>query len=108
MRMIRIFLAVLMLTSLIPSLAPAETSRLRDMADSEFRIAQKAYRDAVSKYGDDVQGLPADEKSAACRKISQALYDNKVQVTMEDAIGEMVVRKQINQLTGYANKLGCQ
>jgi len=108
MRMIRTLLAVLALTCLLPTLAPAETSRLRDMADSEFRIAQKAYRDAVRQYGEDLQGIPADEKSAACRKISQALYDNKVQVTMEDAFGEMAVRKQINMLTNYAEKLGCQ
>lgn len=108
MRMIRVFLAVLALVCFLPSLAAAETSRLRDLADSEFRIAQKAYRDAVKQYGDDVRGMPAGEKGAACRKIAQALYDNKVQVTMEDAFGEMEVRKQINKLTDYAKTIGCQ
>lgn len=107
MRMIRVFLTALVLTCLLPSLAPAETSRLRDMADSEFRIAQKAYRDAVKQYGDDVRGMPADEKETACRKIAQALYDNKVQVTMEDPFGEVEVRRQINKLTGYAKTIGC-
>lgn len=107
MRTIRLFLAALALCCILPASAPAEFSRLRDLADSEYRIAQKAYRDVVRRYGEHLEGLPDDTRAEACRKVGWALTDNRSEVAMEDPIGERVVQKQINDLTAWGRAMGC-
>lgn len=83
------------------------TYNLRRQADSEFRIAQKAYRSAKAAYGEYMDGMPADERESACRKIGWALHDNRIQYTMEDMISQMQYKRQVQALEGYASELGC-
>ena len=85
----------------------SSTLRFRRMADSEYRIAQKAYRQAVSEYGDNLTDIPATEKMEACSKIRRALYDNKRQYNLEDAFTQPRYKRQIKKLQEYSSELGC-
>jgi len=80
---------------------------MRRQADSQFRIAEKAYRKAIKDYGDSLDGLPLEEKTSACKKMSSALHDNKTQYNMEDVFGQMKYKKQIKKLETYNSALGC-
>lgn len=81
---------------------------LRRQADSQFDIAQKAYRKAVREYGESLNGMPDDFKASACRKMSSALHDNRTQYDMEDLYNQMKYKKQVNLLVQYSTALGCQ
>jgi hypothetical protein len=83
------------------------TYNLRRQADSEFRIAQKAYRNAKAAYGDSLESMPADERESACRKIGWALHDNRTRYTAEDMISQMQYKRQVQALEGYASEFGC-
>lgn len=89
------------------ALAQAETYRMREMADSEYRIATKAYNAAVKKYGESLEGMPANEKASVCKKIGYALHDNKVRYRMEDIFAQAKYRKQVQRLESYSNAAGC-
>lgn len=80
----------------------------RDQADSNYRMARKAYRIAVRDYGESLEGLPEADREAACRQISSALYDNKWQYNMEDVFGQMKYKKQIQKLEKYQRIFKCQ
>lgn len=80
---------------------------LRRQADSQFRIAEKAYRKAIREYGELLDGMPSQEKSSACRKMSSALHDNRTQYGMEDMLNQTKYRKQVQKLETYNSALGC-
>ncbi|WP_285906851.1 hypothetical protein [Pseudodesulfovibrio pelocollis] len=108
----RIVLISAMLVALMP-IAPTAlalgdgTYMLRRQADSEFRIAQKAYRSAREKYGDSLDAMPADERESACRKVGWALHDNRIRYSTEDMISQMQYKRQVEALETYASGLGC-
>lgn len=79
----------------------------RRQADSNYRIAIKAYRKAIDDYGESLQGFPAKEKESACKKFSSALHDNRTQINFEDTFGERKYRRQVKELEEYNSKLGC-
>ena len=96
------------LVALSAALAPADTMNTRDMADSEFRIAEKAYRSAIEKYGRNITGMPDDEKATNCKKVHWALYDNRIQYTKEDVLTQMRFKRQIQKLMEFQQALGCE
>ena len=83
------------------------THALRRQADSEFRIAQKAYKSAKATYGDSLENMPGEERELACRKIGGALHDNRTQYAREDMVNQMTYKRQVQKLEGYASELGC-
>lgn len=83
------------------------TYGMRRQADSQFRIAEKAYRKAIREYGDSMEGLPEKERLKACRKMSSALHDNRTQFNMEDTFGQMKYKEQVEKLEGYSTAFGC-
>lgn len=106
-----IFLTLALVITFIASSAMAADSidrRMRRQADSQYRIAQKAYRAAVKKYGESMTGLPAKEKESACKKMSSALHDNRTQYTGETMMEQMKYKKQIQKLESYNSAFGCQ
>jgi len=84
-----------------------DSTRLRQEADSQFRIAEKAYNKAVKDYGENFEGMPEEERTSACTKMRRALYDNRTQYNLEDLFAQMKFKKQIKQLEDYSNALGC-
>ncbi|WP_419788133.1 hypothetical protein [Pseudodesulfovibrio sp.] len=109
MRPILLFSILFLLLSVLPATAQLdEPNQLQEMANSEFRIAQKAYRDLVKKYGADVKGMTAEEKEKACKKIKQAQYDNNVQENMESTFAAKNTQKQLSELNAYSKTLMCQ
>ncbi len=106
----KVFILTLLAILLLPTSAGAMddgTRSLRRQADSQFRIAEKAYRKAVRDYGENLEGMPDKEKSSACRKMSSALHDNRVRYQMEDMLDQAKYRKKVNKLEGYSTGLGC-
>ncbi|MDC0335420.1 hypothetical protein OAN24_00780 [Pseudodesulfovibrio sp.] len=87
--------------------ATADVYRMREQANSEFRIAEKAYRKAIKDYGESLEGMHAKEKASACKKIGSALYDNKWQANNEDVFAKPQYTKQVTKLEDYAKALGC-
>lgn len=102
-----LFFVTLLLVILIPATVIADSYATRRLADSEFDIAQKAYRSAVSKFGENLDGLPAAEKKSACKKIEWALYDNKIQYETADPFTIMRYKRQLNKLNKYNAAFGC-
>jgi hypothetical protein len=106
-------IAIITLLAMLAPVAPAAlamedgTYMLRRQADSEYRIAQKAYRSAIEQYGDTLDGLPADERQSACRKIGWALHDNRIRYSTEDMISQMQYKRQVETLEKYSRALGC-
>jgi len=76
----------------------SRSSGSRLQANSDFRIAEKAYRKAKRDYGQSFDGLPANEKAAACKKIRSALYTNRHAIIDEDIFNQAVLKKQIHKL----------
>jgi hypothetical protein len=81
---------------------------LRYRADSEFRIAEKAYRKAKDNYGDNLEGMPDKERRDACQKLEWALYDNKSRYSKEDVLTQRKYKRQVDKLETYSSELGCQ
>jgi len=108
MKHIALLLFAALLVALVAAMALADTTPTRDMADSEYRIAEKAYRSAVEKYGRGISGMPADEKASSCQKVRWALYDNRIQYTKEDVITQMRFKRQIQKLQEFNQALGCE
>jgi len=100
-------LAVLLMAAAVPAQDIDDTYRLREMADSEFRIAEKAYRSARDKYGDSLDAMPANEREEACRKIAWALNDNVSRYQAEDVVSQMHFGGQVEKLKTFASGLGC-
>lgn len=98
--------AALFLAMLIPAHAQDEY-RLRRMADNEYDTAEKAYRNAVAKYGENLEGLPDDEKTSACKKIGWALNDNNYQLSVADPFTSTKYKRQVNNLNKYHTAFGC-
>ena len=98
---------VLILFTASGALALGDMYSLRAQADSQFRIAEKAYRKAIREYGDTLEGFPDEEKASACRKMSSALHDNRTQYEMEDVLTQMKYKRQVQKLEKYAAALGC-
>lgn len=108
MKKLTLFTLIIIFTA-APALAlDAGNYTLRRQADSEFRIAQKAYKKAIKDYGETLNGMPDNEKASACRKMSSALHDNRTQYNMEDVLTQMKYKKQVNLLRQYSSTLGCQ
>ncbi len=106
----KINLLILVTLLVFSSLAFARDGGIRTMrrqADSQFRIAEKAYRKAVKDYGEGIEGMPATEKKSACRKMSSALHDNRIQLDMEDMTNQMKYRRQLQKLNDYNSALMC-
>lgn len=104
----RIAIAVLLIVSLASSAAAFSLNNsFRLQADSQYRIAEKAYRKAVKDYGKNLQGYPSEEKADACRKMSSALHDNRTQINLEDVLNQQKYRRQYNKLLKYSKLLGC-
>lgn len=101
-----VFLFALFLTVLTPTLSQAE-SFSRRLADSEYDIAQKAYRSAIKKYGENLQGLPAAEKESACKKIGWGLFDNRLEYQRADPFTMIRYKRQVEDLTKYNEAFGC-
>jgi hypothetical protein len=80
---------------------------LRYRADSEFRVAEKAYKKATASYGESLDGLPKEEREDACRKVGWALHDNKGQYDKEDVLNQMKYKGQVEKLETYSRDLGC-
>ena len=108
MKYAAIILATAALLALSAAMAPADPMNTRAMANSEFRIAEKAYRSAIEKYGRNITGMPEDEKASNCKKVHWALYDNRIQYTKEDVLTQMKVKRQIQKLTEFQQALGCE
>ncbi|MUM77032.1 hypothetical protein GKC30_05240 [Pseudodesulfovibrio sp. F-1] len=100
-------LAVLLMAATAPAQDIDDIYRLREMADSEFRIAEKAYRSAKEKYGDSFDAMPANEREEACHKIAWALNDNVSRYETEDVINQRRYAEQVDKLKVYATGLGC-
>jgi len=77
------------------------------LADSEFRIAEKAYRRAIKQYGEDMAGMPAEERTSICKKMGYALHDNKIRVSMEDVFAQAKYKRQVQKLERYSSAVGC-
>lgn len=106
----KVFVISLLAILIFPTIAFAADDGIRTMrrqADSQFRIAEKAYRKAIKDYGGKLDGMPAQEKSTACRKMSSALHDNRTQYGMEDMFNQAKYRKQVQKLETYNSALGC-
>ncbi|MEF2230323.1 MAG: hypothetical protein V3571_05290 [Pseudodesulfovibrio sp.] len=108
MKKILAILTAAAFVALVSAMALADTTPTRDMADSEYRIAEKAYRSAVEKYGRNISGMPADEKATSCQKVRWALYDNRIQYTKEDLITQMRFKRQIQKLEEFKKLMGCE
>ncbi|QJB57979.1 hypothetical protein [Pseudodesulfovibrio sp. zrk46] len=87
--------------------AQSDILRMRRMADSEFRIAEKAFKEAETEYGPALTGIPAEEKMVLCKRIRTALYDNRVQYNFEDLIAQMKYKRQIQKLESYQSAANC-
>jgi hypothetical protein len=106
-----ILAAALLVTFVMPCLASAGqdgSPSLRYRADSEFRIAEKAYRKAKDNYGDNLEAMPANERSDACQKMEWALYDNRSRYSQEDVYTQRKYKRQVKKLEAYSLELGCQ
>jgi hypothetical protein len=99
----------LFLAMLIPAHAQDDAAyRNRQMADNEYDSAQKAYRNAVAKYGENMEGLPDDEKESACKKIGWALNDNKYQLSVADPFTLTKYKRQVDDLNKFNTAFGCE
>ncbi len=92
---------------LLPTYSAADSLATRRMADSEFDIAEKAYRRAIKNYGENLQGLPAEEKMSACKKMGWALHDNNIQYEMADPFTQIKYKRQMGKLRKYNEAFGC-
>ena len=100
--------ATLLLALFLPAYATADwTYSIRRMADNEYDTAQKVYRSAIKKYGENLEGLSDAEKESACKKIGWALHDNKIQLEMADPFTLTKYRRQVNNLNKYNAAFGC-
>lgn len=106
---ISLLLATFFTLSLLiaPAFADNYTREARNQADSEFRIAEKAYRKIVKNYGESFVGLPDEEKVSACKKINSALYNNRHNMIAEDMFRQRYLQKQINKLEKFSKDLDC-
>ena len=103
-----LLLAALLLALLLPAYASADMNyAIRQMADNEYDTAQKVYRSAVKKYGENLEGLPDDERASACKKIGWALHDNKFQYEMADPFTKMKYTRHMSNLNKYNEAFGC-
>lgn len=100
-------LAICLILFATTAFAVDGTYRLRDLADSEFRIAEKTYRTAVKHYGESLKGMSAEEKASMCKKLGYALHDNKVRYSMEDIFAQAKYKRQVQKLEQYSNAVGC-
>jgi len=111
--MINMNKAALITTTLIiclittSALAADLQKSMRRQADSDFRIAEKAYRKAVKDYGKAFNGLPDSEKTSACKKINSALYTNRHNMVAEDTFRQQQLKQQIGKLEQYGSELEC-
>ncbi|MFH1913734.1 MAG: hypothetical protein ABIK45_05625 [Pseudomonadota bacterium] len=105
--MAALVVAVLLMAAAVPAQEIDDTYRLREMADSEFRIAEKAYRSAKEQYGDSLDAMPAGEREEACHKIAWALNDNISLYEAEDVVTQMHYGQQVEKLKTFASGLGC-
>lgn len=80
---------------------------LRDRADSKYRIAKKAYRQATKKYGESLKALPDVDRASGCQKIRWAIHANRVRVNMESLFKQKKYEKQLRELEGYSKAYGC-
>jgi len=99
--------AILVCLITVPAFAQSYRSGARNQADSDFRIAEKAYRKAVKTYGESLEGLPEKEKMTACKKINSALYTNRHNMVSEDIFRQNRLKQQIGKLKRYGSELGC-
>ncbi len=98
-------LIALMFTA--PAFARDNLNDSRRQANSQFRIAEKAYRKAIKDYGENLDGYPDKEKASACKKMSSALYDNRWQYDWENSFNQSKIKTQIQKLETYSSELGC-
>lgn len=104
----RIILTLLIATCFASTAtAVSFSNKMRRQADSQFRIAEKAYRKAIKDYGSNLVGFPDDEKQSACRKMSSAMHDNRVRIGQEDPLNQQKYTRQYTTLREYAKLLGC-
>lgn len=97
-----VFMTLFMATTVF---AENLTRNMRLQADSEYRIAVKAYNRAVQDYGEALTGIPSDERESICKKFSSALYDNRWQADNEDIFNAAKYRRQAGTLEQYNKEI---
>lgn len=100
-------ITLLVMTMALPAFAGTFRRGARDEADSNYRVAKKAYESAIKDYGTSLTELPDDEKSSICKRIGRALYTNRHNLISEDFFRQKVVKRQIADLEQYESEVGC-
>jgi len=80
---------------------------LRYQAESNYRIAKKAYISTMDTYGDNLEGIPQEEKDSVCTKIRRGLHDNRTQIIREDIWNQKRFKKYTDELESYSDTIGC-
>ncbi|WP_097010368.1 hypothetical protein [Pseudodesulfovibrio profundus] len=81
---------------------------LRYQAESNYRIAKKAYISTMDSYGDNLESMPQQEKDSVCTKIRRGLHDNRTQIIREDIWNQKRFEKYSDELESYSGTIGCQ
>ncbi|WP_243545941.1 hypothetical protein [Pseudodesulfovibrio tunisiensis] len=99
------------LLALLCMAIPAQADNLdyytRDMADSEYRMAEKSVRKAKADYGENLDNVPAEKRASICRELSAALHDNRIQLNRNDFFTKQQYRKQVDNLQVWTREMGC-
>lgn len=107
----KLLLACLLITiSLGASLALASDNigrSLRYQAESNYRIAKKAYTSTMKTYGGKLESMPQKEKDTVCTKIRRALHDNSTQIIREDIWHQKQFKEYTKELESYSDTIGC-
>lgn len=91
-----------------PALATDDMDRsLRYQAESNYRIAKKAYDNIMDKYGSALQDMPENEKESVCTKIRYGLHDNRSQIVRANIWDKKRFKQYVKDLESYSETIGC-